>query len=29
MQQELFPMVERLIPEDVLVDLATAGRRDV
>ena len=28
-EQELFPIVERLIPEESLVDLATAGRRDV
>ena len=28
-EQELFPLVERLVPEDDLRDLATAGRRDV
>ena len=28
-EQELFPLIERLIPEENLVDLATAGRRDV
>ena len=28
-ETELFPLVERLIPEDQLIDLATAGRRDV
>jgi hemerythrin-like domain-containing protein len=28
-EKELFPLIERLIPEDQLQDLATAGRRDV
>lgn len=28
-EQELFPLVEQLVPEDQLRDLATAGRRDV
>lgn len=28
-EQELFPLVERLIPDDELTDLATVGRRDV
>ena len=28
-EKELFPLVERLIPEEQLKDLATAGRRDV
>jgi hemerythrin-like domain-containing protein len=28
-EQELFPIVERLIPEENLVELATVGRRDV
>ena len=28
-EQELFPLVEQLVPEDQLGDLATAGRRDV
>ena len=28
-EQELFPMVEELVPEDQLQDLATSGRRDV
>ena len=28
-EQELFPLVERLVPEDELRDLAIAGRRDV
>ena len=28
-EQELFPLIERLIPEDELKDLATVGRRDV
>ncbi len=28
-EQELFPLIERLLPEDQLHDLATAGRRDV
>ena len=28
-EKELFPLVERLVPEDELHDLATAGRRDV
>jgi hypothetical protein len=28
-EKELFPLVERLIPEEQLRDLATAGRRDV
>ena len=28
-EQELFPLVERLIPEEILVDLVSAGRRDV
>ena len=28
-EQELFPLIERLVPEDELQDLATAGRRDV
>jgi hypothetical protein len=28
-EQELFPLVERLVPEDELNDLATVGRRDV
>lgn len=28
-EQELFPLVERLIPEEELQDLATVGRRDV
>ena len=28
-EQELFPLIERLIPEHDLVDLATVGRRDV
>lgn len=28
-EQELFPLIERLIPERDLVDLATSGRRDV
>jgi len=28
-EKELFPLVERLIPEEQLEDLATAGRRDV
>jgi hemerythrin-like domain-containing protein len=28
-EQELFPLIEGLIPEDDLLDLATAGRRDV
>lgn len=28
-EQELFPLIERLVPEDQLQDLATAGRRDV
>ena len=28
-EQDLFPMIERLIPEESLVDFATAGRRDV
>ena len=28
-EKELFPVVERLIPEEQLQDLATVGRRDV
>jgi hypothetical protein len=28
-EQELFPLVQRLVPEDDLNDLATVGRRDV
>jgi hemerythrin-like domain-containing protein len=28
-EQELFPMIERLVPEDDLLDLAKAGHRDV
>jgi hemerythrin-like domain-containing protein len=28
-EKELFPLIERLIPEDQLQDLVTAGRRDV
>ena len=28
-EQELFPLVERLVPEEDLQDLATVGRRDV
>ena len=28
-EQQLFPLIERLIPEDELVELATLGRRDV
>lgn len=28
-EQELFPLVEKLVPQDQLEDLATAGRRDV
>lgn len=28
-EQELFPLIERLIPEETLMDLATVGRRDV
>lgn len=28
-EQELFPLVERLIPEEDLTDLATTGRREV
>ena len=28
-EKELFPLIERLIPEDQLQDQATAGRRDV
>lgn len=28
-EKELFPLVERLVPEDELQDLATSGRRDV
>jgi len=28
-EQELFPLVEQLVPEEELRDLATAGRRDV
>jgi hemerythrin-like domain-containing protein len=28
-EKELFPLIERLIPEDQLQNLATAGRRDV
>lgn len=28
-EHDLLPLVERLIPEEELVDLATAGRRDV
>ena len=28
-EQELFPLVERLVPEEELQDLATTGRRDV
>ena len=28
-EQDLFPMIERLIPEESLVDLATVGRREV
>lgn len=28
-EQELFPLIESLIPEDDLIDLATAARRDV
>lgn len=28
-EQELFPLVEELVPEDDLMDLATSGRRDV
>lgn len=28
-EQELFPVIERLIPEEELNDLATTGRRDV
>jgi hemerythrin-like domain-containing protein len=28
-EQELFPLVEKLVPEDLLTELATAGRRDV
>jgi hypothetical protein len=28
-EQDLFPLVERLVPESDLKDLATAGRRDV
>jgi hemerythrin-like domain-containing protein len=28
-EQELFPLIEQLIPEDDLQELATAGRRDV
>lgn len=28
-EQEVFPILERLIPEDELKDLATVGRRDV
>jgi len=28
-ENDLLPLVERLIPEEELVDLATAGRRDV
>ena len=28
-EQELFPLIESLIPEDDLIELATAGRRDV
>jgi hemerythrin-like domain-containing protein len=28
-EQELFPVIERLIPEEDLQDLATVGRRDV
>ena len=28
-EDELFPLIEELIPEDELIDLATTGRRDV
>lgn len=28
-EQELFPLIEEIIPEDELMDLATTGRRDV
>jgi len=28
-EQELFPVIEQLIPEEDLMDLATVGRRDV
>jgi hypothetical protein len=28
-EHELFPLIEGLIPEEDLLDLATAGRRDV
>jgi hemerythrin superfamily protein len=28
-EKELFPLIERLLPEDQLQDLATTGRRDV
>jgi hypothetical protein len=28
-EQELFPLVERLVPEAELRELATVGRRDV
>jgi hemerythrin-like domain-containing protein len=28
-EKELFPLVERLVPEEDLMDLATVGRRDV
>lgn len=28
-EQKLFPLVEELVPEDHLLDLATSGRRDV
>lgn len=28
-EQELFPVIERLIPEEDLLDLASVGRRDV
>ena len=28
-EQELFPLIERMVPEDELQDLATTGRRDV
>jgi len=28
-EQKLFPLIEELVPEDHLMDLATSGRRDV
>ena len=28
-EQELFPLVEELVPEDILKEMAVSGRRDV